>query len=665
MKRNNIKYGWRTVGLIFSLLLSGCVKDSLEERSGISDGEMVNAVFTLSPDFVEVIEVRSVSGVDEKVIKDLWVIQLKADGTGQLQAPQYITTGLTSSSSDYKVTIPLLRQASKIYFIANTHNASAYTGKTTSELVEAVTMTVTGEENLASADGIPMSGIWTGTPDLLGITGRVSLSRAIAKVNFNLNASLPAREVFTLKSIIVKQVPNTLNYCRDAAKLGVYPYPVTPTVMNYPEITYNETLSTTSKSLWWYLPENARGTGDATTQIDKGLKFPAGQAAYCTYLEVKGMYEAGNGTYETIYKIYLGANNYNDYNVKRNTVYNVNTTIKGIDAADTRINSTDISIIVGLFGGWNEAEKEYTKLLEVQCVEAVNDPEYKWANAEETTNATNFHYGVTNIDALKGLSPDLSAYPAAKYCADKGNGWYLPSLNQLIAVWIASNAMPADFSFGKKDYWNSMENAVKNSSFVNFNNGYTYFESKTESKLVRCVRDITLSAISSKVINENNRVVIDNRDMPSRAITTQFKAVSTQATNSTAAPTNSTSDIASAESNKTVSRYFEVAKNELNTDINWKNAIDECVGIANDGNGTWRLPTQRELMLIWTLQETIKVKSLDFTAFSTDFYWSATEINATKSWYTDFRNGSSYVVPKTNTLGYKVRCIRDLIPLSK
>lgn len=570
--------------LLCTALFAGCTKDPLTEEITQGDGKTIKATFTLSPEFVEEINVRSADGVNENAITNVWVIQLAQDGLTQLQVPQYIIMQ-TAGSPDYKMSVSLQRSASKVYFIANTNDNTAYANANTEAKVLAVTRAISTEADLVSTSkNIPMAGIWSGTPDLLGLSGRVSLSRAVAKVNFTLSASLPAREVFTLKSITVKNVPGTLNYYRDAAKLDVYPYPATPTIINDYSITaYNDILNTTAKSLWWYLPENARGVGTATIQFDKGTKFPTGQSSYCTYIEVKGVYEAAGGTYDAVYKIYLGTNNTNDYNLKRNTVYNVNTTIRGIDAADTRINTVDKSIIVGMFGGWDGTQ--YTKLLEVQSVEVTKDPRIPWSKDEASTNAKDLYNGITNIETLRKLSPDLSNYPAAEKCANLGNGWYLPSQNQLMGVWVAYNAIPSDFKFYLDNYWTSSENNSRYSWYISFNDGLVDYNGfKVTTAFVRCVRDITPITTSQPMVTTNgNYIVIDSRSLPADAITMSPKALSTAATNDAMTIDNSDKDLASAESNKTVSGYFAVSKTENHTSSTWLNAYNICKSYASEG----------------------------------------------------------------------------------
>lgn len=110
--------------------------------------------------------------------------------------------------------------------------------------------------------------------------------------------------------------------------------------------------------------ENRRGTlaKDATTEINgeiKSINWPdlSGEDnmknyaqlfkkqlalnagfTYATYMAIKGVYRmAGGNDYETTYYVYLGSDNYSDYNVNRNTRYNLTVTIRTVEQADTRV----------------------------------------------------------------------------------------------------------------------------------------------------------------------------------------------------------------------------------------------------------------------------------------------------------------------------------------
>lgn len=64
---------------------------------------------------------------------------------------------------------------------------------------------------------------------------------------------------------------------------------------------------------------------------------------HATYLKLKGVYQTGVNKFETTYYVYLGENSYSDYNVKRNTRYNMTVTIQAMDKADSRIDKVTLN----------------------------------------------------------------------------------------------------------------------------------------------------------------------------------------------------------------------------------------------------------------------------------------------------------------------------------
>ncbi|MCS2894318.1 DUF1566 domain-containing protein [Parabacteroides faecis] len=75
----------------------------------------------------------------------------------------------------------------------------------------------------------------------------------------------------------------------------------------------------------------------------------------------------------------------------------------------------------------------------------------------------------------------------------------------------------------------------------------------------------------------------------------------------------------------------------------------------------WRMPTQREMMIMWLFREGINAiySGGKIGQDSETRYWTATEHSADKAWYLDFSN----TVPQSNTLSkatvLKFRCVRD------
>ena len=130
--------------------------------------------------------------------------------------------------------------------------------------------------------------------------------------------------------------------------------------------------------------------------------------------------------------------------------------------------------------------------------------------------------------------------------------------------------------------------------------------------------------------------------------------------------------------NQKISRKFAVQKSE-SAKMDWATASgwvldanDEFTGDSKpaatgcavyrgkdnaDPLGSWRLPIQRELMVIYSLKGQLAMTT-GFTAFSSSYYWSATELYGSDSWYVHFVHGYVLTSSKSNSDG--VRCVRDL-----
>lgn len=170
------------------------------------------------------------------------------------------------------------------------------------------------------------------------------------------------------------------------------------------------------------------------------------------------------------------------------------------------------------------------------------------------------------------------------------------------------------------------------------------------------------TAYAQKVVTEGSgktiKVIIDATGMPSGAITTIHKPLITFGSNNTACTQDDT-DLASNISNERVYHKFEVSKIDNDTRCVWDRAVNiVCSGTINGSTG-WRLPTQRELMLIWVLHSQLK-KVSGFTPLGVKRYWSATENGSTLSWNVDFSNGATGDDDKASGDNRVVRCVRDI-----
>lgn len=168
------------------------------------------------------------------------------------------------------------------------------------------------------------------------------------------------------------------------------------------------------------------------------------------------------------------------------------------------------------------------------------------------------------------------------------------------------------------------------------------------------------TAYAQKVVTEGSggtiKVIIDATGMPSDATTTNSKPQFTEGTNYNSC-TQTDTDLASNINNEKVYQKFEVSKTDNPTGYEWVYAVNElCSGTINGSMG-WRLPTQRELMLIWVLHSQLK-KVSSFTPLKANEYWSATQLQRTTGWLVNFIDGRTRSNDKTGYLSS--RCIRDI-----
>lgn len=133
--------------------------------------------------------------------------------------------------------------------------------------------------------------------------------------------------------------------------------------------------------------------------------------------------------------------------------------------------------------------------------------------------------------------------------------------------------------------------------------------------------------------------VINCEDMPASVYTTTTKG-------------NTEESLKTEAANKTVYKRFAVYKSDNNTAINWYGAFTVCSNISGGG---WRLPTQRELILMWVLKRELE----RIGPFYLSSYWSATDYQMTTGWTVDFSTGRTDLYDKSIKSAV-VRCVREL-----
>ena len=266
--------------------------------------------------------------VSDNIVNDLWILQFQ---NGILKTCTYLSSVDTTS-----LDVKLYSGANNVYFIANVGASafSSYVVGTTAETVfQSASKSLSTETDvLENGKYVPMYGTLQNLT--VPVTGdiasqKVILTRTLARITINYSSSVSNLQIRTIQ---VCNVPNTMQYYPPASSNTIFPSSSIENTFNY---TIIPSSGYTSGSYSFYVPENQRGTGSNTSGSNPALKTGVNNA---TCIKVAG-YTTGTTTagQEVVYTIYPGADDYNDYNICRNTYYQYTTNIKGVLTSDARV----------------------------------------------------------------------------------------------------------------------------------------------------------------------------------------------------------------------------------------------------------------------------------------------------------------------------------------
>lgn len=174
----------------------------------------------------------------------------------------------------------------------------------------------------------------------------VPLRRAYAKIT--LKKSENSSKNFTPGSIWITNYPSVMAVAvcgGDEAAGATY-----PTLASINTSTTEVTNNWNGNPLSFYMGENLRGTGTGSSMADKAKAQygPGGSLDNCTYIDINGTYKY-ESSYDAVgvsYRIYLGGNLLNDYNIQRGYSYNLTINVGGANSADVRVTITDGNVVV-------------------------------------------------------------------------------------------------------------------------------------------------------------------------------------------------------------------------------------------------------------------------------------------------------------------------------
>ena len=206
------------------------------------------------------------------------------------------------------------------------------------------------------------------------------------------------------------------------------------------------------------------------------------------------------------------------------------------------------------------------------------------------------------------LEPELEELgtwqQAVDYCRGKGDNWRLPTANELYYYWCVEPSVRVLDPFMEANYWSSTTNASNADQAWTFDFGYgiAYKKEKLTRNYVRCVRDKESGAGTKYpyVKAEGDATLVVLRDAAGGLDRNSLFA---------SRPTATLIDTKRSGNNR-MSAMLQVQRADPGL-LNWRPSIDYCDNLREEGYDDWRLPSQRELMMIWTMGGNEHVESLD------------------------------------------------------
>lgn len=278
---------------------------------------------------------RSVAGnTDEDLVKDLWVFQFSATDDSLLKPPVYISANQLEENTD-EIDTEFIQngsgESSIVCVVANTNSPNWATDE--NNQVRTGFATYTNFQQRALPDSVSRPFLSSN----MGATGgytipmygesrmviasksyvRVPLIRMFAKVVVFVDPSYPHEMNMAIDKITYFSIPL---YSRVKAIEGSGEYP--------DSIVWNEFAAGNADEYFLYIPENIQGVVDDMTNKMEAWRlqpdlFP--EKALAIHIDMLHKVGKGNDADSHIheYTVYPGMNMKNDFNIKRNHIYNV------------------------------------------------------------------------------------------------------------------------------------------------------------------------------------------------------------------------------------------------------------------------------------------------------------------------------------------------------
>lgn len=291
------------------------------------------------------------------------------------------------------------------------------------------------------------------------------------------------------------------------------------------------------------------------------------------------------------------------------------------------------------------------------------------------------------------MNPIFNTYPA-RYCFEKnrdldGDGqitnpntqnvdeitWYLPAAEELYGMYVGQYGFTNSPTGANYQVSSEIYGSTTNTNSMSYSSGIGGQIGKSQAVSVRCVKRLyqTLAAgVKNSPYVESGTRIINNQGYASN--------IQRSAKVSRPTPVNSQNSTI----NNALPPRFEVAKTDAQLNgssggytMTWAQASGWTTASDNSGSagvvaspatgcnaytetsgdlGTWRVPTQREMYIIFFMRKELGADS--FTGLGAANYWTSSQIASNLGWYGVRGNSTLGFGGKTTIMN--VRCIRDL-----
>lgn len=286
--------------------LAGCAEGPEAEYGAARPTEDGSCPVTLrfEPEDMQPTATRA---ADENSIRD---INLWACGTGiGRDVHLYIPDGKTAA------TLTLIPDNYHFYAVANA-------GRDLGDMGEAALQTLAASFSGEPGDGAVLPMAARAETQVAGATSvTLRMERLASKLSLSLSVTPALQGALTVESVQLLSVPSRCLYFADNRASD-------PSQRTDYSV---QSVSGTSFSREYYLPENMAGTNTSVTSERQKDKANAPSGA--SWLRIK----ARHADRPVTYSVYLGANNTTDFNVERNTLHHLNITLSGSEPTDLRV----------------------------------------------------------------------------------------------------------------------------------------------------------------------------------------------------------------------------------------------------------------------------------------------------------------------------------------